>query len=192
MAQSWNDTWSVGTWSQWRWWSNDEESKWQDAKDDQSSSAWSWDDAASSSAVTDTSVKKKLGCLWCKEEHACQYLYLLYTGDWQGGMSCLCYDCWMSSDQHGKGTQTTKEEFKKLASALWTERKKKAGKHASITRGIDYKRAVSEIGQRHQGQDKKAWRADVLHAIKTVGQFVSRAYTKMSDYDKRRFVVAFQ
>ena len=60
MAQSWNDTWSVGTWSQWRWWSNDEESKWQDAKDDQSS-AWSWDEAGSSSAAsTDTSAKKKL------------------------------------------------------------------------------------------------------------------------------------
>ena len=113
MIQSWDGAWSVGTWSQWRWWSNDEESKWQAAKDDQSS-AWSWDEAGSSSAAsTDTSAKKKLGCLWCKDQHARQYLYPLYTGDWQGGLSCLCFDCWMSSDQHGKGTQTTKEEFRK-------------------------------------------------------------------------------
>ena len=97
----------------------------------------------------------------------------------------------MLSDNHGQGTQTTKEQFEKLASAFWTERNNKAGKHASITRGIDFKRAVSEVGQRRPGQNNKTWTDEVLSAIKTVGQFCSSAYRKMNDNDKRRFVVAF-
>ena len=112
MAHSWEGAWSGGTWSQWRWWGDEAENKWQDADDGQSS-AWYLNDVGPT-ASTYTSARKKLACSWCKEEHACQYLYLLYIGDLQGGMSCLCYNCWMESEEHGKGTQTTTDEFKKL------------------------------------------------------------------------------
>ena len=160
--------------------------------DDQTSSGGT--ETSGSWAVVDHAAptsEKKLACLWCKEAHACQWLYLLDLGDWQGGVSALCYSCYMESDE-GKAKHVSRVQFKELCTGRWTQRKKRAGTHRSVARGVDWKRAVSDVGRRHPGQDKKEWRASVLQTLKVIGKFCQRAYTKMSDHDKRRFVLAFE
>lgn len=150
----------------------------------------------SSSGESDTSEpdakRAKLTCLWCKEDHACQWLLLVDIGDWQGSLSAICYDCYMTSEEHGKDTLTSRVQFKAAATKRWTLRKKKAGTHASVARGIEFTRAIQVIGERHLTQNKVVWKAEVKCQIRTVGKLCQRTYNKLDERDKRRFVVAFQ
>lgn len=153
-------------------------------------------DTAMSSAEASTdappSGRGKLSCSRCKEPHACQWLYLLDVGDWQGGLTAICYDCYASDEDLGKKKWVSREQFKALANGRWNERKKKAGKHSSVARGITWKQAIQDIGHRHPGAVKRAWREELKVVARTIADFVSRAYKGMTDYNKLRFVVAFQ
>jgi hypothetical protein len=104
-AASWSGDWRGG-WGEWRggWGgSHSWQSGWSDA---------SWTDVAAASAsasvvADDDEGKKKpktkLACCWCKVEHACQWLYLIYIGDWQGGVQLLAR--WASRDQMRQGSR---------------------------------------------------------------------------------------
>ena len=104
----------------------------------------------------------------------------------------ICYERYMPHEDYGKDKGVSREAFKELATARWSERKKKAQKHAGLARGVTWARAVSDVGARHSGEDKRAWREEIKKAISTVGKFVKHAYNKLSQHDKMRFVVAFQ
>ena len=137
-----------------------------------------------------SSSRGPLRCAWCKEgPKVVQELYLLYIGDWQGGVHGICYGCMTRSEEHGPLTPV---QFKEQVGKRINQRKKAAGKHSGLARGIDWKKAMNQVGNMHSGQSKAEWREAVKGAVKALAVLAKAAFDKMSEFCKRRFVVAFR
>ena len=81
--------------------------------------------------------------------------------------------------------------FKAKCNDMLNKRKKEAGTHSSLMRGCDWKKAVAHIGQRNPGEGKLEFRGRVKQALVVVARLAQRAFQGMSDFNKRRFLVAF-
>ena len=144
-------------------------------------------DEGTDPSVQDPSKKPPLRCAYCKHVTIFNKLFLLYLGDWEGSISGICRGCY--EKENGP---TDEETFKKLAGDTHNARKKKMGRHSGIARGVDWKAAVNDIGRRNPGKDKWEYREELKKACKAFVVLAKRAYEGMSDFDKRRFVVAYK
>ena len=81
--------------------------------------------------------------------------------------------------------------FKAKCNEMLNKRKKEAGTHSSLMRGCDWKKAVAHIGQKNPGEDKRSFRDRVKLALVVVARLAQRAFQVMTEFAKRRFLVAF-
>ena len=86
----------------------------------------------------------------------------------------------------------TEQGFRKMSRARWHARAKKNGTLAADYRGMDFKKAKEDIGKKHQGESKREYRERLIGLCSKAGRSGQRAYMKMTEENKRRFVTAFR
>jgi hypothetical protein len=126
-------------------------------------------------------------CSYCKEPNAKHCLLLENLRDWESGFQCICFGCWQKREKNDN-----EQEFKKMANHQWNLRRRMAQKDEVKSRGIAWRQALSDIGQRHPGQSKAEWRETVKKLCREVVVAFEVAFKKMEQEEKNKYLIAFE